>query len=344
MEKSTSRIIIETIVKKALRDIKDSPERSIRNLVDMALHFSDGRFQRNFFEVAQTMLQNERSPYYGLIEDTVAHVDSERLLQFGMNLGYNSCTIGAKTIREIEEKEKYNIPWIISLNMEPQRFSAHQQRYHAVIAQGEGLGIYTWMLLPKSQPQDILSLVQEHPDSAFILFCKTEEITLSFLDCVSELNNLMLAIRYEEDAADACDLLRKAELLYSVYYRYTADDVESITSGDLFCSIEQLHPVFTILLADPECPETAREAAYEAVKRARNLQLFQTLALEAACDSSFVDSIISNESCLANFDSEGHLLTLQERKTEDCFNMLQTDLPRILKQAFPKSNSDEITA
>lgn len=51
MEKSTSRIIIETIVKKALRDIKDSPERSIRNLVDMALHFSDGRFQRNFLKL-----------------------------------------------------------------------------------------------------------------------------------------------------------------------------------------------------------------------------------------------------------------------------------------------------
>ena len=82
----------------------------------------------------------------------------------------------------------------------------------------------------------------------------------------------------------------------------------------------------------------------EAVKQARSRQLFQTIAWEAACDSSFVDSIISNESCLAGFDSEGHLFTLQERNTEDCFNLFQTDLPRILKQAFPKSNSDEVTA
>lgn len=101
MEKSTSCIIIETVVKKTLREIKDSPERSIRNLVDMALLFSDGRFQRNFFEVAQTMLQNEHSPYYGLIEDTIAHVNSERLFQFGIH----------NPIRKIAAMQLYFCEW-----------------------------------------------------------------------------------------------------------------------------------------------------------------------------------------------------------------------------------------
>lgn len=106
MENNTSRIIIETIVKRTLKNIKDAPDRSIRNLIDMALHFSGGRFQRNFFEIAQTMLENENSPYYGLIEDVVTHIDDKSLLRFGMNVGYNSCTIGAKKIREIEKKRK----------------------------------------------------------------------------------------------------------------------------------------------------------------------------------------------------------------------------------------------
>jgi len=48
MEKRMSRIIIETIVKKALKYIKHSPERGLRNLIDMALQFSEGRFQKNF--------------------------------------------------------------------------------------------------------------------------------------------------------------------------------------------------------------------------------------------------------------------------------------------------------
>ena len=42
MARDISRVLIETVVRKMLREAKDSPERSIRNLVDMALYFSDG--------------------------------------------------------------------------------------------------------------------------------------------------------------------------------------------------------------------------------------------------------------------------------------------------------------
>ena len=62
-ENNITRMLIETFVKKGLRDIKSSPKRSIRNLVDLALHAAKGRFQQNFFKIAQTMLQNEDSPY-----------------------------------------------------------------------------------------------------------------------------------------------------------------------------------------------------------------------------------------------------------------------------------------
>lgn len=340
MENTTSRIIIETLVKKALREIRESPERSIRNLVDMALHFSNDRFHRSFFEMAQAMLQNEDSPYYGLIEDVVCNVDSERLIHFGMNLGYNSCTAGAKTIREIEAKEHYNIPWTILLNLDPLYYSGHRQDYGALISQGEEIGIYTWMLFPTMTAVDFLSLVQEHPDSAFILFCKPKDITLSFLDCVSECTNLMLAVQYDEDTADACELLRSAKLLYSVCSVYTENDVESITGGELFFSIQQLHPVFTILLADSECPDTAKQMVYKAVRQVRNRQEYRTIALEATSDSSFIDSIISNDACLAGFDSEGYLFTLQGSKKEYRFHFPQNKLPHILKLAFPKSNSD----
>ena len=49
MGESMTRILVKTMVRKTIRDIKDSPERSIRNLVDMALNFSEGRFQQDFF-------------------------------------------------------------------------------------------------------------------------------------------------------------------------------------------------------------------------------------------------------------------------------------------------------
>lgn len=74
-----SRLLVETVVKKSLKGIKDSPERGIRNLVDMALQFSEGRFQKNFFTMAQIMLQNENSAYYDLVRETVTHTDTDRL-------------------------------------------------------------------------------------------------------------------------------------------------------------------------------------------------------------------------------------------------------------------------
>ena len=86
------------------------------------------------------MLQNEHSPYYGLIEDTVAHVDAERLFRFGMNVGYNGCTEGASTIREIEENERYNIPWTMFLHLDAQQLSEHYGQYQSLISQGVGAG------------------------------------------------------------------------------------------------------------------------------------------------------------------------------------------------------------
>ena len=44
--------------------------------------------------MARAMLNNDNSPYYPLIEDTLRHMDKEKLIEFGMNLGYNGYTRG----------------------------------------------------------------------------------------------------------------------------------------------------------------------------------------------------------------------------------------------------------
>ena len=88
MTAKTSRIVIKTFIKTALKDSDESPERCTRNLVDMALNFANGRFQQSFFEISRAMLNNENSPYYPLIEDILKHMDKEKLIDFGLNIGY----------------------------------------------------------------------------------------------------------------------------------------------------------------------------------------------------------------------------------------------------------------
>ncbi|MCC8162196.1 MAG: hypothetical protein LIO86_03255 [Lachnospiraceae bacterium] len=171
MADSMSRILIETIVRRTLKDLKDSPERSVRNLVDMALNSSEGRFQRSFFTVAETMLKNEKSAYYDVIKDVVANVETERILQFGMNLGYNSCTEGAEKIRKKEAACGFNIPWTISLNIDMEKVTENPESYDTVLSQGKKLGVYTWMLHAHGLLQEVLPLMRRHTDCAFVLFC-----------------------------------------------------------------------------------------------------------------------------------------------------------------------------
>lgn len=97
-----ARTLIQTVVRQKLNAIKSDPERSLRNLVDMGLSFAAGSEQKRFLQQAQRTLQDENSAYYRIIYDMALHVDTEHLMGFGMNLGYNSLTAGARTIRRLE--------------------------------------------------------------------------------------------------------------------------------------------------------------------------------------------------------------------------------------------------
>lgn len=337
MENDVSRIIVETMVKKALKDMQDSPERTTRNLVDMALHFSEGRFQRSFFSTAQTMLENEKSSYYGLIKDIATHVDKEKLFRFGMNIGYNSCTIGARRIRE-EETCGYNIPWTIGLELDPQRMIDNPSSYHSVITQGEELGIYTWMLFARGQMPECVSLMDAHPDDAFILFCEPDDVSLAFIDSASMVDHLMLAVRYEENRADLFDELRSRKLLYSAYRYYTDKDVNEILSGDFFSGVQQVHPAFAALIANPNCSEPVKEKVNAYVETVRKEQTFETVAWELGYDNGRIDSIISDEETLTFFNNTGCLYAPPAAEDADAMNLFHNDLKQILERAFPKKN------
>lgn len=336
MKSNTSRIIIETMVRKAIQDIKDSPKRSIRNLVDMALNFSGGRFQHRFFSVTQTMLKNENSPYYELVHNVANHVDIERLVGFGMNLGYNSCTRGAEIIREIEDSQGFNVPWMLTLHLNSANWDYRAARYKNIVAQGEKLGIYTWQLFADGAPEQALSLAASFPDSAFIIYCSHAEITPQFLDEAEALSNLMLAVRFEEGAESLCRTLREMKLLYSVYHVYSAEDTVPILSDDLFYGIQQLNPAFAALVPAEDCSAETRTAVTSHVRKLREEQRFPLLPWEAVSDCRLVDGIISGDPCFAVFDAEGWLHILDNAHTKTAFNVFEADLETIFRNVLPR--------
>lgn len=345
MGESISRILIQTVVKRALKDLKETPERTLRNLVDMAQQFAGGRFQQKFFQAAQKMLTNENSAYFSLMKDTVEHTEEDRLLTFGMNLGYNSCTVGADIIRDLESKRGYNIPWAVTLQLAPGMTSSHIQRYSEVIKQGETMGIYTWLLFAHGSVEASMSLMDEHPHCAFILFCRGEDLCGRVLDEMRERKNLMPVLPFDDEAEPICNRLRESGLLYSLYHVYGENDLPIIESGDLFFDMARLHPAFSALIPAEGCDDRIQSRVYNVLCRARLEQTYRTILWELYRDGLMVDKIISDDGCWVSFSASGEFYGIGDNGLKQLYGSMDTPLAELFRQAFPKAkNSPSVSS
>lgn len=338
MEKNINELLIETTVNQAIKRIQNDPERSTRNLVDIGLHFSNGKFQQRFLELLQKMLENEQSAYYRMIPDLMANTDSKRITTFGMNVGYHSCTKGARTIREIEEISNFNIPWCISLDIDGMTYWEHRDYYHQLISDGEALGIYTWIVYTTDDTSQILELAEMFPDSAFLYCCSPMEINNALLDEATSLYNIMFAVLYSDGVENACQLLRDKKFLYSVFYIYDKNDVKYILEGHALEDLEILHPAFSIFMAKHSCPQDIQFDIYNYLHSARLEQNYQTLPYDMVYDTLFVDKIISEDAITIRIDQLGHGCSLSDvhPRTNEC--LFEQTLIDFLKIHFPKKS------
>ncbi len=338
MESSVNRIMVNTIVKRAIHELRSDPERTVRNLVDMALQFADSRFQQEFYSGAQRLLTNENSGYYGLVKDTITQVNEETLLTVGMNLGYNGLYEGAGKIRNAEAKEGYNIPWTVALTIaEGKVFDKH----HRTIEQGEKMGIHCWHLFSESGIYECMTVAEQHPDSAFAVFCHSNEISRDLLDHADHIRNMTIVVSFDKDADAACHMLRASGLLYGVCHTYSEKDLPVIESGELLHDMEQLHPTFSVLKPKLPCRQELRERVYGWVTKARLDQEFKTIPWELYADTLLVDGIISENPCWVGFDEHGQLHTEKGIDRTHGLNIFVSDLPAVLKRAFPKQKGTD---
>lgn len=335
MKNKLNRALIETTIRSTIKKINDDPERSVRNLVDMALSFSEGRFQQDFFKSAQKILENEYSSYYKLIPDLVANVDCERIVSFGMNVGYNSCTVGAKKIREIEAIENVNIPWLISLELSGNDYLQNEAIYNSLIDQGKELGIYTWMIYCHDHPDYILKLVELFPDCAFVIFCAPDEITPPLLDEANAIYNLMFAVKHSDTAENACTLLRSRNFLYAVFSQRQKLKEEMI--NEILYDAENLHAAFTIFLSQPASFEEPAPV-YQHILRTRAEQKYRTVPFDIIHDNYWIDSIISEQACSVFFTKNGSCYSFINQTMYENYNLFHNTLFEILKNVTPKNN------
>lgn len=336
MGTNTTKVLIETIVRRTLREIQSAPERNIRNLVDMALNFSKGRFQKRFFESTQRMLSNEHSAYYQLVRSIANNVDHERLIRFGMNVGYNSCTLGARKIREIEAAEGFNIPWALHLEINADLLMQRRDAYHALICQGKELGIYTWFVYVDRLCMELFELLAGHDDCAFALLCDGHALNEEMLGELERLKHVLISVALDDDADVICTDLLNRKLLYAVHKTYTSDDLKDILSDNMLYDTQCFSAPFTALIPDAHCSASERELVYDYVLRKRQAQEFPTIMWDMIRDVLAIDTIVSDDCCSAGFHADGTFFSLASGQNVEQWNLFSNDLRTILANSFPK--------
>ncbi|MCD7784965.1 MAG: hypothetical protein LUH18_05215 [Oscillospiraceae bacterium] len=324
---NNAKSIIETYVGKKLEAMRDNPDRESRNLVDLALGLSAGRFQKHFLSIAHSMLEDENSPYYALIHDAIKNVGTANILKFGMNIGYNSFTAGAKTIRNLEKEHCYNIPWAITFYVDSDSFS--EEAYSKVIKQGVRLGIYTYVFFCSEIPEKLTEIFDEESECAFILFSDAESIENGLLEQASEIKNLMLCVKYSDSAIKVCEQLRSSKALYSLWYEYSNKPMceEQLNIAD------ELHPVLTFFVKSHDDYNGYNEV-YDEVYKLRDTRTAASVPMEYSGTVRMIDEIISDDTCVAVFNESGKLISVDDSGNE-C-NFRNQTLAEIFEMCYPK--------
>lgn len=337
MQRDLNKILIENMLKKAVKDIQNSPGRTVRNLIDLAVNFSKGRFQKHFLSAVQEMLQNPQSAYYQLLSDIIENTDIDDVIHFGMNLGYNGCTKGAKKIRQIEAEKGFNVPWSLTLQIDSDRLNENPDSYAVILQQGIALGIYTYFLfLPSGDAEKLIPLFQEQPDCAFVLFLRGHQITETFLNSAKNSRNVLTAVYKNEEMADACRKLKENRMLFAIYQRYMEEDANEVLSSRWISEVLPCQPQAAVLVSHPSCSDSTRKMVYEHVFSVRESQKYPVLFVDLIGEAWQIDQVISEDAYVVGFDGDGKMSTYSGTREEAAYNIFQSTLEEVLRNAIKK--------
>lgn len=335
-----NRAMAQTIVRKSIAEIEKDPKRAIRKMVDLGQQTAGGRIQQKFLRMAQEMLRREDSPYYALIQNTVAQVDGERLLTFGMDLGWNSLAQGAKQIRSNEARLGFNIPWSLTLHLAQAEDSLAPREYLRIVFEGVKLGIYSYFLFPQDKPsaRRALELIAAYAGCAFCLVLPASCPAREVLQKTPAGSNAVIGI---DSAAPGwerqADWLRAQGYPYLVFRTYaTQEDVQDIVSGRWARRILPHAGLAAMLLARWGSGVQDDAAVYAYALDARLGQRYPTLMIDYYHDSLYADVCISGDPCFLGVLPNGQVTEYRQgREVPVQGSVRDAPLMEVLRR-FPK--------
>ncbi len=233
-DKNLTRAIIETAVDRGIRDISNDPKRSLRRLADMGKQFSTGKFQKLSFSHITNLLRNDDSPYYKMLEDFLDTVDHDIIKNFGLNIGYDSWTYGARLLRSSSKKTGYLLPWALIIHYDKDQSPAlTASDLNDIVDTVNPMGINTFVILREhvTPPDDeLIEVFRSHKECAFFLFLDDGQISREEATLIKQCENTVISVNIDTpDAVSVCDMLRDIRTLYVIHYHYSIDETDHLS-------------------------------------------------------------------------------------------------------------------
>ncbi len=318
---SITRMMIDTAVSRGIEQMSDDPKRSIRRMADMGKQFSSGRFQQKLMDIFQKLLESDDSPYYAMVENFLNHTDHKVIKKFGINMGYNAWTYGARILRSKSEEMGVSLPWVLNFRFDPSKTenTVTVNTLRRIIQEAKPLGIYAFAVSQLGgtlASDDLISLFRENSDCAFFYFLKDAQITAAQTTAIKKCGNIMLSIdvsgdQHEDENSishETCQALQEAKALYSIHYRYDDDILKLQGSVDeekrLSTELLAYNSAMIFLLPADDCTGSFEEEA----KALRMEQKYPCFIWDWNGDVRSISQILCDNETYIEFDTDGHIL------------------------------------
>lgn len=301
MSSDVSRLMVEVAVRQALKNrSKQSFCRSLRTLVEYGEHYSSGPFQSNFFLVVQQMLRDDNHPYYQLAERAWTQVDNRYIEHFCLNIGYESWTRGAATIRSLEAELNCNIPWLLTIiRSAPTGAPLAEEAIRALMEQGMRMGIYAYLLVDCQLDTALIHrLSADYATCALSVVSMDSRLTNETLAELEGTDNVMLIAAQDGPTFTSAPFLREHKRLYGLCTFYDSEtDLAALQNGTGMACPGDPDCMLHFFLPRCSCDPALRNAMDEELLRLKRQPVSAQFPIELRRDLRHIDQLISTDDC-----------------------------------------------
>jgi len=326
--------LLQTTISRSLRDINDGPKRAIRNLVELGVNFSVGRSQLDFFKTIHSMLKSESSIYYTLWETLARETDHDSLKTFGINVGYNGCTAGVKTLRDFSKKHSCGIPSVLTVIYDGSKMD--KNGVDNIVRQGEKLGIYTYIISHHGGELEALAPVfGGHKDCGFVILAEGSALCGQIVFSLTKHKNVMLSVSADESSfEEVCKSLRAQHVLFCVHTKYDNAKSDEILSGSWVEKVEPYVSTLALLIPLDTVSDSTIAKVGAFAHTCRMEMRYPLILMDYRLDVAEMNRVISRNKCSATFDTDGQLITESGKTIDACLNIVNCSLLEIFSKGL----------